>query len=86
MTEDKSEDLVSVVSSLPDDVEDLSDDDLEPHTILKKTHIVSVQESYSNYSNKKYTRPYINKYERAKLLGMRQNKSQRYATSCFNKR
>ena len=75
MTEVMSEDIVSVVSSvIEEDIVDEDDvisvDDYEP--MIKTTNIISVQESYNNYANKKrQTRPYINKYERAKILGMR---------------
>ena len=74
MTEVMSEDIVSVVSSVVDDdmidEDDVSVDDYEP--VIKTTNIISVQESYNNYTNnKRQTRPYINKYERAKILGMR---------------
>lgn len=69
-----SEDIVSVVSSVVDDdmidEDDVSVDDYEP--VIKTTNIISVHESYNNYTNnKRQTRPYINKYERAKILGMR---------------
>ena len=73
MTEVMSEDIVSVVSSVDEDVIDddvVSVDNYEP--VIKTTNIISVHESYNNYANKKrQTRPYINKYERAKILGMR---------------
>ena len=69
-----SEDIVSVVSSVVD--EDIIDDDVvsvdDYEPVIKTTNIISVQESYNNYTNnKRQTRPYINKYERAKILGMR---------------
>lgn len=74
MTEVMSEDIVSVVSSVVD--EDMIDDDVvsvdDYEPVIKTTNIISVQESYNNYANtKRQTRPYINKYERAKILGMR---------------
>lgn len=75
MTDSKiSEDLTTVASSDEDNINDLSDDvSIEPTpTIVKKIDIISVHKSYSDYTTKKRkTQPYINKYERAKILGIR---------------
>lgn len=75
MTDSKiSEDLTTVASSEDYISDDISDDiSIEPTpTIVKKIDIVSVHKSYSDYTTKKRkTQPYINKYERAKLLGIR---------------
>jgi len=72
MTESKISDVTSVVSST--DYEELSEDDNEfvPSVKVKHIDVVSVQKSYSDYNTKKRkTLPYINKYERAKILGIR---------------
>tara|TARA_B100000902_G_C27286367_1_gene904640 strand:- start:210 stop:590 length:381 start_codon:yes stop_codon:yes gene_type:complete len=70
MTDSKISDLTSVVSS--EDHEDISEDDIIIPTTVKYMDIISVQKSYSEYTTKhKKTQPYINKYERAKILGIR---------------
>ena len=43
-----------------------------PQKTVKEIEIISVEKSYSDYASKqKRTLPYINKYERAKILGIR---------------
>ena len=73
MTDSKISDLTSVVSSEEhEDIDDISGDDISVPTIVKRMDIISVQKSYSDYTTKdRKTQPYINKYERAKILGIR---------------
>ncbi len=70
MTDSKISDDISVISSVD---EPLSDEDVYvPQKTVKEIEIISVERSYSDYVSKdKRTLPYINKYERAKILGIR---------------
>tara|TARA_B100000085_G_C18456021_1_gene476909 strand:- start:339 stop:719 length:381 start_codon:yes stop_codon:yes gene_type:complete len=70
MTDSKISDDISVISSVD---EPLSDEDYVPQKkTVREIEIISVEKSYSDYvSNKRRTLPYINKYERAKILGIR---------------
>ena len=53
-------------------VDDLDDAPEITESILKKNDIVSVHETYSEYyTNTKITSPFLTKYERAKVLGVR---------------
>lgn len=71
MTDSKISDDISIISSVDD--EPLSEDDVYvPQKTVKEIEIISVERSYSDYVSKdKRTLPYINKYERAKILGIR---------------
>ena len=74
MTDSKISDLTSVISSEDrEDIDEISgDDDISVPTVVKRMDIISVQKSYSDYTTKdRKTQPYINKYERAKILGIR---------------
>lgn len=71
MTDSKISDDISIISSVDD--ESLSEEDVYvPQKTVKEIEIISVEKSYSDYVSKdKRTLPYINKYERAKILGIR---------------
>ena len=73
MTDSKISDLTSIVSSEdPEEIDNISGDDISVPAVVKRMDIISVQKSYSDYTTKdRKTQPYINKYERAKILGIR---------------
>ena len=79
MTDSKISDLTSVVSSEAHDDFDIDDEPLSDEdvyvpekTTVKRMKVVSVHKSYSDYTLKeRKTLPYINKYELAKVLGVR---------------
>ncbi len=71
MTDSKLSDDVSIVSSVDEPLTD-EDDYISQKKTVKEIEIISVEKSYSDYTSKeRRTLPYINKYERAKILGIR---------------
>ena len=77
-TDSKLSEEISVISSVLEDKSVTDSDEFSDNELIlidsKKTNfnIVSVSKSYENYiSKKKKTLPYINKYEKAKIFGIR---------------
>jgi len=74
-----ADDLSMSQSGENDDIDDIDENDEEDSSMLatrlktgQNDYVVSVEKTYSNYyNNDKITMPYMTKFEKAKLLGVR---------------